>query len=78
LRECGKLEEAATNVLLLYWPFKKHMDTKRQTPFEIICAKSRNGSIGKVYLEFAAKQYFFHGHYTPEEWREANKQGGLR
>jgi len=74
LRDLGKLEDIATNVLLLYWPYKKNLDESKKNLYQISNAKNRNGRIGKIYLEFFPETFLFAGSLTHDEWKEHTKR----
>ena len=59
LRECGRLEEAATNVLLMWWNFKKTQNERDKGEIKIFNAKSRDGKTGRFYTQLNPEIYKF-------------------
>ena len=76
LARCGRLEEVANTVLLLYWPygtkdssFDGAMAANTCPPdyFELEVAKNKTGPKGTVRLQFTGKHYLFAPWSPPQE-----------
>jgi replicative DNA helicase len=59
IRECGRLEEAATNVLFIYWKYKRTMLEEDKYKIKLLCAKARDGKTGRIELPFTPEIYTF-------------------
>jgi replicative DNA helicase len=68
LRECGALEEVATNVLFLYWKFKKTQKEIDKYAIKILNAKSRDGSTGRIFSELRPEIYTFGRNISEHEY----------
>jgi replicative DNA helicase len=59
LRECGRLEEAATCVLMVHWPYKSTYVEEEKEAFFILCAKNRDGETGRIQFKIKPETYTF-------------------
>lgn len=75
LRECGRLEEAATNILMMYWKYKKTQAQEDKGTIKILNAKSRDGQTGRIFLKYLPEIYtFLDEEVVQDEKRETNKK----
>jgi len=59
LRDVGRLEEAATNVLFVYWKYKRTQKEEDKYAIKILNAKARDGHTGRIFLEYSPEIYHF-------------------
>lgn len=62
LRECGRLEEAATNVLMMHWKFKQTQKETDKFTMKVLNAKARDGQTGRVFMRYYPEIYRFAEH----------------
>jgi replicative DNA helicase len=67
LRECGRLEEAANIVLMLYWRYQHTQKPEDKHKLKIKCVKNRDGQTGSAIIEFVPEIYSFGRDMTMEE-----------
>jgi replicative DNA helicase len=67
LRDCGRLEEAANLVLLMYWKYQHTQKPEDKHRLKIKCAKNRDGRTGSMQIEFIPETYSFLRDFTKEE-----------
>lgn len=59
LRECGRLEEDADILLFLDYEYRRHGKQGTQEQNKVICAKNKDGMIGKIQLGYIPAEYRF-------------------
>lgn len=59
LRECGRLEEDADVLLFLDYEYRRYGKQGMQEQNKIICAKNKDGVIGKTSLQYFPAEYRF-------------------
>jgi replicative DNA helicase len=59
LRECGRLEEAATNVLMIYWKYKRTQKESDKNIIKILSSKARDSVTGRILNKYIPEIYSF-------------------